>query len=79
MKLQFKPEILNTKIYEPFTKTKTICKFIDVELYPYLYKKYPELFVIEVDKKKSKKINDNFINDTEQQSSSDIKGENEFN
>jgi hypothetical protein len=58
MKLRFKD--LDMFILNPFTGRKEMCRFIDVDLYPYLYKLNKEWFIIDdepvkLTKKKVKK------------------------
>jgi len=49
MELKLRKDIEETYIYEPFTNTDVIGKFIDKGLYPHLYKLYPELFEVILD------------------------------
>lgn len=56
MRLKLKKELQECYIYVPFIKTDILGKFIDEELYPHLYKKYPELFDIEPAKGLKQKI-----------------------
>lgn len=44
MKLKLKDEYVNSVIYVSFENRNVLGKFIDVELYPYIYKRSPELF-----------------------------------
>lgn len=65
MKLKLRKDIEETYIYEPFTNTDVIGKFIPEGLYPHLYKLYPELFDVVVEETKTKKtkiVDDIFIN-----------------
>lgn len=59
-----KKELLNTLIYVPFENKNIIGKFIDPRLFPYMAKKYPDLFEDEVEVKKNSKKNDISIDDT---------------
>jgi hypothetical protein len=79
MKLVLKDEYKDKVIFLALEKRDIIAKFIDVRLYDYLYKLYPEMFrvvkerkVIKVDieetdwsKFKNKDKNDKNISDTE--------------
>lgn len=63
--MKLKEEYINQVIYNPFEKRNQVGKFIDESLYPFLAKKYPELFEVEqVQTKKSSKDNAVRINDT---------------
>jgi hypothetical protein len=85
MKIKLKDEYINTVISVPFENRDVLGKFIDVELYPYMFKKYPEFFELICDKcdntkckcKKTKETNDISINDTKSISGSDTIGEGE--
>ena len=62
-----KKELSNTLIYLPVENRNVIGKFIDVRLYPYLSKKYPDLFEDEkIEDKKTTKKDVISINNTEQ-------------
>lgn len=50
MKLKLKDEYVNSVIYVSFENRNVLGKFIDVKLYPYMYKKSPELFNLVCDK-----------------------------
>lgn len=74
--IKLKEQYQNIEIYVSFENRNILGKFIDVKLYPHLYNKYPNLFdVIEDKPKKTIKTNVNTINNTEQQSGSNIIGE----
>ena len=80
MKLKLKDEFINSPIYNPFENRTVIGKFIDERLYPHLYKKFPDLFEFDMEvstktTKKTKKSNDNTINNTEHRSGSNIERE----
>ena len=85
MKIKLKEEYINKKIYLAVENRDVLGKFIDVRLYPYLQKKYPEFFESVCDKcdntkckcKKTKETNDISINDTKSISGSDTIGEGE--
>lgn len=51
MNIKLKEDFINQMIYIPLENKATLGKFIDVELYPWLYKRYPELFDVIPDKK----------------------------
>ena len=66
MELKLKKGIEESYIYEPFSHKNILGKFIDERLYPHLYSLYPELFDLaeeETKTKKTKVVNDIFIND----------------
>lgn len=44
MNLLVKSEYLNTNVYIPLENRDSILRFVDIKLYPYLYKRYPEYF-----------------------------------
>lgn len=57
MELKLKKDIQEAYIYEPFTHTNILGKFIEEGLYPHLYNLYPELFEVvlnETDKEELK-------------------------
>jgi hypothetical protein len=65
MELKLKKNIEEAYIYEPFSNTDIIGKFIEKSLYPHLYKLYPELFDVIVEETKTKKtkiVDDILIN-----------------
>lgn len=64
MKVKLKEEIINSVIYVPFMNQNVLGKFIPEGLYEKMYQKYPELFEIVKEEKKSKK-DVIFINDSE--------------
>jgi|694.fasta_scaffold97239_5 hypothetical protein len=72
MEIKLKDEYINVLIYLPVENRDVLGKFIDKELYPYLYKKYPEFFEIKAPiTKKTKEVNDISINDTKSIGGSD--------
>ena len=65
MELKLKKDIEETYIYNPFSHTNILGKFIEEGLYPHLYNLYPELFDVVVEETKTKKtkiVNDILIN-----------------
>lgn len=65
MELKLKKDIEEAYIFEPFTQTNILGKFIEKGLYSHLYNLYPELFdvVEETKTKKTTIVNDILIND----------------
>ena len=66
MELKLKKGIEESYIYDPFSHTNILGKFIEEGLYPHLYNLYPELFDVVVEEtkiKKTKVVNDILIND----------------
>lgn len=65
MELKLKKDIEEAYIFEPFSQTNILGKFIEKGLYPHLYNLYPELFdvVEETKTKKTTIVNDILIND----------------
>lgn len=64
MELKLKDSCTDTMIYIPQENRNVVGKFIDVRLYPHLYKLYPSLFEEVIETKKTKKVNDIFINNS---------------
>ncbi len=60
--MKLKEQYLDALIYIPIEWRDTLGRFIDPRLYPYLSKKFPELFELEPPKKTTK--NDIRFNDT---------------
>ena len=60
MELKLKKDIQESYIYDPFSHTNILGKFIEEPLYPHLYNLYPEYF--EVATKASKIV----LNETEE-------------
>jgi hypothetical protein len=71
--LKLKDGLENSIIYIPFENRNEMGKFINPDLYPYLYKKHPDLFDVIEDKKIIK--NDISINNTKSVSDSNIERE----
>jgi len=77
--IKLKDEYMDTLIYIPVEKRDTIGRFIDVRLYPYLQKKYPDLFEIVVDQKNKKsQKNDIRVDDSKQFGGDNITSEQDF-
>lgn len=72
MKLKLKADYEEALIYVPQLNSNILGKFIDSNLYSFLYKKYPDLFEVqEAVVKKTIKTNDiPFNNNTEESNSS---------
>jgi hypothetical protein len=73
MELKLKKDLQEAYIYVPFVNNNIMGKFIDEGLYPHLYNIEPELFDVVKDKK-TKVVNDLYINDTIEPSGSDLGG-----
>jgi hypothetical protein len=71
--LKLKDGLENSIIYIPFENRNEMGKFINPDLYPYLYRKHPDLFDVIEDKKIIK--NDISINNTKSVSDSNIERE----
>lgn len=72
MELKLKAGYEEMSIYIPQDNSNVVGKFIDVRLYPHLYKLYPDLFEEIVETKKTKKVNDILINDNTNESNTSI-------
>lgn len=78
--MRLKSELLDQLIWDPFNKKEVMGRFIDAELIPHFYKKYPDLFEEEIDTKKvenskeKKKIDALHITNSVQYGSNDNNG-----
>lgn len=71
--LKLKDGLENCLIYVPFENREIIGKFIDINLYKFMYDKYPDLF--EIIDEKNNIINDISIENTESIDNINIEGE----
>jgi hypothetical protein len=75
MKLKLKDGLEEAFIYVKFVNRDILGKFIDPELYPYMYNISPDLFDVIIDEPKKTTKNDILINNTEPTSNSNTEGE----
>lgn len=71
MELKLKDGYEELTIFIPQENTNMVGKFIDSRLYPHLYNLYPDLFDV-IETKKTKKVDDLYIDNTIEPSGSNI-------
>lgn len=77
--IKLKDEYMDALIYLPIERRDVLGRFIDVRLYPYLHKRYPDLFEVVIDQKNKKTLkNDIRVSDSKQVGGDDITSEQDF-